>query len=492
MRKAIKRINGLALVVSALGCFSACESDSTAPELSSSAREKIIYGSDDRREIGQLTDPLQIAWANATGTFFSDEDVNCSAGNCALTTKPYGDSMGGMYIPACPGEPYIGQPSGGHCTGFLIGPDLVVSAGHCFVNQYDCDHTPLVFGFQVDASGQATTTVPETEVYRCKELVAHKVTYNSLDGLGDVDFTLLRLDRPVVGRTPMAIRRSGIVPDDAQLATIGSPLGLPLKYAPGASIRSNVPTNRKFALSLDASKGNSGAPVIDVRTGLVEGIVSAGPANEWVYEQQPDGTTCSRTLHCDEVTGCAGAMPWVHAARIMAVVEVLEGRSCYDGIRNGRETDVDCGGPDCDGCFAGKTCQQASDCYQFPYDDCRAAICNASHQCVETTCGPECTEATAIDIGAPSNVITVPNNTCLRVRDRYPSWWGTRSMQVMTWDRGKYPVPYTWSNTCSASSGTGTFTSNWQSQYLNKTSSACATLIDLNGDGSGNVSLVYY
>jgi hypothetical protein len=557
MRKATIRIQSLALLVSALGFLGACESDSTGPESSSGARQKITYGSDDRQEIGELTDARQIAWANATGTFFDDVDVNCSAGSCALTTKPYGDSLGGLYIPACAGEPYIGQPEGGHCTGFLIAPDLVVSAGHCFVNQYDCDHLPLVFGFAVDASGQAPTTVPETDVYRCKELVAHAVTYNSSNGLGDVDFTLLRLDRPVVGRTPLAIRRSGIVADDAELATIGSPLGLPLKYAPGATLRSNVPTNRKFALNLDASKGNSGAPVIDVRTGLVEGIVSAGPANEWVFEQQPDGTTCSRTLHCDDVSGCAGAMPWVHASRIMSVVEVLEGRSCYDGIRNAHESDVDCGGSDCDPCFMGKACQQVSDCYQFPYD-CRAAVCNEDHQCAESyascqcqadsdcedglacttnycgsymcqeisntcectvdtdcndntactrdtcspttrtcvhdasACEPQCTEATAIDMGSPSNVVTVPNNGCLRVRDQYPSWWATRTMQLMTWDRGTYPVPYTWSNTCAASSGSGRFTGNWQSQFLNTTSAACATLIDLKGDGSGNVSLVYY
>jgi hypothetical protein len=37
-----------------------------------------------------------------------------------------------------------------------------------------------------------------------------------------------------------------------------------------------------------------------------------------------------------------------------------------------------------------------------------------------------CTEATAIDLGAPANAVTVRNNGCLRVRDGYPFWWGRR------------------------------------------------------------------
>ena len=41
-------------------------------------------------------------------------------------------------------------------------------------------------------------------------------------------------------------------------------------------------------------------------------------------------------------------------------------------------------------------------------------------------------------------------------------------------------------------SGQGTFNGSWQSQTLSPTNGNCATLIDLNGDGSGNVELRYY
>lgn len=36
--------------------------------------------------------------------------------------------------------------------------------------------------------------------------------------------------------------------------------------------------------------------------------------------------------------------------------------SCSDGILNGSESDVDCGGPDCDPCASGKFCFGKNDC----------------------------------------------------------------------------------------------------------------------------------
>ncbi|MFT4310513.1 MAG: hypothetical protein ACMXYC_02685, partial [Candidatus Woesearchaeota archaeon] len=48
--------------------------------------------------------------------------------------------------------------------------------------------------------------------------------------------------------------------------------------------------------------------------------------------------------------------------------------TCTDGIKNGLETDVDCGGPDCLGCELTKQCQIHSDCRS---GNCQAGICVA-------------------------------------------------------------------------------------------------------------------
>lgn len=36
--------------------------------------------------------------------------------------------------------------------------------------------------------------------------------------------------------------------------------------------------------------------------------------------------------------------------------------SCSDGVKNGKETDTDCGGPDCPGCLGSRTCYANGDC----------------------------------------------------------------------------------------------------------------------------------
>ena len=36
--------------------------------------------------------------------------------------------------------------------------------------------------------------------------------------------------------------------------------------------------------------------------------------------------------------------------------------TCADGIANGRETDVDCGGPSCPACGVGQGCSAGGDC----------------------------------------------------------------------------------------------------------------------------------
>ncbi len=101
-----------------------------------------------------------------------------------------------------------------------------------------------------------------------------------------------------------------------------------------------------------------------------------------------------------------------------------------------------------------------------------------------------CSEATAMDMGVPGTTITVPNDGCLKVT-QYPSWWGTRQMQLQNMTPGAYPAPFITTN-CGATKGSGTITADWQSFFINGISAACPTLIDLKGAGNGNVTIRYY
>jgi hypothetical protein len=101
-----------------------------------------------------------------------------------------------------------------------------------------------------------------------------------------------------------------------------------------------------------------------------------------------------------------------------------------------------------------------------------------------------CTEANSVDMGAPGTTVSAANNGCLKIT-QYPSWWGTRQMQLQNMSPGSYPVPFDVSN-CGAPKGTGTITADWQSFYINNISQTCTTFVKLGGDGHGGVTIRYY
>lgn len=157
--------------------------------------------------------------------------------------------------------------------------------------------------------------------------------------------------------------------------------------------------------------------------------------------------------------------------------------SCGDGTVSGDETDLDCGGSCEAGCIEGQSCAVSSDCESLL---CVSEICEPAYFEVS------CSEENAVDLGAPGAGLTQANDGCIMIRDAYPSWWGTRTMQLQTGGGGLYDLPFTWSNACTNGGGTGLFTGPWQSQFFGPTASGCATVIDLQGGGDSDVTLRYY
>ena len=89
------------------------------------------------------------------------------------------------------------------------------------------------------------------------------------------DFGLIKLDRKVKGRSPLKVRTTGKIKDDTSLVVIGNPDGLPTKISAGGTVLVNTDKNR-FETSLDTFHGNSGSAVLDLKTGMVEGILVNG------------------------------------------------------------------------------------------------------------------------------------------------------------------------------------------------------------------------
>lgn len=259
------------------------------------------YGSesldDNRYEPWEVDDLPHISNAvKATAMFVRRSDVAklsvtdpSEPGRCRLLGRTFAQRYS-----LCPGERFADQPAPAYCSGVLVGSDILVTAGHCMRSPIDCAGTAVVFDFTM-ARGSTTRdlTVPATSVYVCSSIISR--AHDRDTGL---DFAVIRLNRPVQGRIPIPMRAAGQVEADATLATIGYQSGLPVKISTEGRIRTTSKT-AFFTATLGITDGSSGSPVIDMDTGLLEGIVVRGPtAFEWA-------DSCFRTKICDDLS-CRG------------------------------------------------------------------------------------------------------------------------------------------------------------------------------------------
>ncbi len=253
------------------------------------AYDKAVYGDDDRLDVREDMPAEQREWARASAALVLDRNLQLKDGRVHLNVPTLGQAQR-----LCPGERFLSQPVAATCSGFLVAPDLVVTAGHCLnPREAGCGPRSWVFDFALRRPDSRATSVEASSVYRCTKVLARVHRDANL-----ADYAVVKLDRPVTGRRPLPIRSSGKVPDGASLVMIGHPSGLPVKVAGGAWVREND-ARAWFSANLDAFGKNSGSAVLNARTGEVEGILVRGDGD---YERDGD---CLRPKKCDD-DGCRG------------------------------------------------------------------------------------------------------------------------------------------------------------------------------------------
>jgi V8-like Glu-specific endopeptidase len=246
---------------------------STVPAFAYGSNDKVVYGDDNRVDVFESTNQMFVELSESTAAMIPKGSIS-SRGASEYSIRGYSLQSRGM----CASERFSQQITAANCSGFLVGEDLLVTAGHCITGQSACNSYKWVFDFKVDYSDQFQINVAKSNVYGCKKIISRELNSSNGD-----DYALIQLDRKVKDRNILNVRKSGAPSVGDNLVVIGHPSGLPTKIADGATVRSLQ--GAYFTANLDTYGGNSGSAVFNADTGVVEGILVRG-ATDYVYDSR--------------------------------------------------------------------------------------------------------------------------------------------------------------------------------------------------------------
>lgn len=256
-----------------------------------------VFGADNRYPVTEISPAFGMSHATAIAVLSANATLN-KAGRIDLDV----DRLTNL----CKDEPLANEPSLSYsCTGFLIAPDLLVTAGHCVyaVNTANqelkhetklaCEVFSWLFDYQNTVTSEAATkNLGPDRLYRCKEIIYARQTEKA----PFLDYALIRLDRPALGRTPFKLASMPVSVGMA-VAMIGYPFGTPAKLTNSAQVTLNNTARDSFLTSLDAFEGNSGSPVFNAAHEIV-GILVGGTPTANTYADPKLG--CERVNRCTE------------------------------------------------------------------------------------------------------------------------------------------------------------------------------------------------
>jgi V8-like Glu-specific endopeptidase len=232
---------------------------------------RTIYGADERKDFYEVTDDGVKELARASAAMFTADTTTATGANVSLKTKSLRDVQ-----KLCKGERFETQPSGAYCSGTLVAPDTVLTAGHCIRELSGDDtigmlpETRFVFGYWMKDAATPPGDIPAEQVFAGKKLLGGEASDAR-------DWALVRLDRPVPENIAKPVTDWTLDPvqKGQKVFVIGFPSGIPLKYAPGASVRDESKPGF-FVADLDSFGGNSGSGVYDQATKKLIGILVRG------------------------------------------------------------------------------------------------------------------------------------------------------------------------------------------------------------------------
>jgi hypothetical protein len=235
--------------------------------LPSVADVSAIYGRDERSFVSNNSNNNIAEISKSIALIVSkdivDKKLLFSNINGILLSDPDGVNL-------CLNEKYAGHHTVNACTGFMIGDNLLASAGHCFASVNDCDNKLIIFNTRVNTENKSGYKVSNRDIYECDEIVKSVFDPDTFQ-----DFSIIKLKKKVYGIKPLKLRNKGLISTNDQVFMIGHPMGLPL-VATANSFINDISNPHYFKATLDSFEGNSGSPVINSKTLEVEGILVRG------------------------------------------------------------------------------------------------------------------------------------------------------------------------------------------------------------------------
>ncbi len=263
-----------------LGCQPANQGSELAPEMIDPGGKSDSFGEDDRTLVLDSLDPRAPQWAMSVALLTTRIGPDATAQVPTL----------GERFDLCSGERFASDPFLGHCTAFLVGPNLIATAAHC-LDQHSCETTQILFGFNDAERNDDTSFLDPDDLYRCEASLRAE----------DHDVALIRLDRVVEDRTPLSLGESF---GGQRVGLVGHPLGGRATVDLSGVVDNWTP--QRIATSLDTFSGHSGSPVFDLETGHVVAVHTSGAG----YSLDPSEGSCARFASCQptEFENClAGA-----------------------------------------------------------------------------------------------------------------------------------------------------------------------------------------
>jgi V8-like Glu-specific endopeptidase len=269
--------------------------------------EKVVYGQNNLIDFYQLQNsypPELKTWSRSVAALFSKERLQKKETHYHINFSTVTEDE----VFCQPKDPletiFSSQPDLSDCTGFLIGPDILATAGHCMETQERCADSLWVFDYKLEGPNQVFSKFPEKNVYECEKLISEDHPF--------LDYAFLKLKKVPLNRKPLKVRSlsDGDISGHPNLVVMGFPLGRPLKLSLQTTLK-NTSKPEIFSIESDTFKGNSGSPVINIQKGWVEGILFSGEA-DFTYKNH-----CQKIKYC-EIGTCRGE----EAVRINQIPEI--------------------------------------------------------------------------------------------------------------------------------------------------------------------------